>query len=295
MPSKKVIITAVNEIILKYKRPLTLRQIYYQLVSRNIIENKLNNYKSLSKILVEAKEKNLVPEDRIEDRGRTSYGGDGGFPDPDTFMIETTWNFKNAWENFTKPMWEDQGKYLEIWIEKDALSQLAYEAAAGYRVRVCVGKGYSSYTYIRAAVDRFIPMEEKECIILYFGDFDPSGLDITRDLGRRMNDYGADFVEVRRIALLQDQIARYNLPPAPVKMSDARAAAFISRYGTGVVELDALEPPVLQEMIEEAIEDEIDKATWQEKIKEIEDERKEVYSRIFELTKDWPGGRIGGP
>lgn len=288
MASKNEIINAVNEVIEQYNMPLTLRQIYYRLVSRNLIENKLNSYKSLSRILVEAREQGLVPEDMIEDRARTTHGGDGGYHDPESFIREKMTNLKQCWENYTKPFWDDQGRYLEVWVEKDALSRLVSEVADEYRVMTCVGRGYSSYTYVREAVNRFIPVQdEKECIILYFGDFDPSGLDITRDLGRRITDYGAPDVEIRRIALLPDQIRQYGLPPAPVKLSDARAASFIARHGNGVVELDALEPPVLQHMIREAIEGEIDATEWNRVVREIREERDRVKATVEELTKGW--------
>lgn len=288
MTSKYEIIEAVNEVIGQYNMPLTLRQIYYQLVSRNLIENKLSSYKSLSRILVEAREKGLVPEDMIEDRARTTYGGDGGYHDPESFISGHRSDFKACWENYTKPLWDTQDTYLEVWVEKDALSRLVSDIAGDYRVMTCVGRGYSSYTYVREAANRFIPIQdEKECIILYFGDFDPSGLDITRDLGRRITDYGAPGVEVRRIALLPEQIREYNLPPAPVKMSDARAVSFIARYGNGVVELDALEPPVLQQMIREAILREINIKEWKRVVQEIREEREQVKKEIENLTEGW--------
>lgn len=288
MAGKDEIINAVNDVIGQYNMPLTLRQIYYRLVSRNLIENKLNSYKGLSRILVEAREHGLVPEDMIEDRARATHGGDGGYHDPESFIREKVSDLKQCWETYTKPLWDDQGRYLEVWVEKDALSRLVSDVADEYRVMTCVGRGYSSYTYVREAVNRFIPIQdEKECIILYFGDFDPSGLDITRDLGRRITDYGAPDVEIRRIALLPDQIRQYDLPPAPVKMSDARAVSFIARYGNGVVELDALEPPTLQQMIRDAIEAEIDREEWNRVIREIREEREQVKVAIEGLTKGW--------
>lgn len=292
MASKNEIIEAVNDVIGQYNMPLTLRQIYYRLVSRNIIENKLNSYKALSRILVNAREQGQVPEDMIEDRARTTYGGDGGYPGPEVFIQEHVNDFRNCWENYTKPLWDTQDTYLEVWVEKDALSRLVSEVAGEYRVMTCVGRGYSSYTYVREAVNRFIPVQdEKECIILYFGDHDPSGLDITRDLGRRIADYGAPDVEVRRVALLPEQIRQYSLPPAPVKMSDARAASFVAKHGNGVVELDALEPPVLQEMISQAIIQEINTGEWNRTIQEIKEEREQVKKEIERLTEGYGRGR----
>jgi len=289
MSSKNDIIRAVNEILREYNMPLTLRQIYYRLVAMNLIENKLNSYKALSRMLVEAREKGLVPEHMIEDRARSTHGGDWGYRSPEQFVQGEVSDFKECWQRYTRPLWETQGSYIEVWVEKDALSRLVSDVADRFRVKTCVGRGYSSYTYVRDAVNRFKPMCEKVCTILYFGDHDPSGLDITRDLGRRMSDYGAPFVDIRRVALLPEQIERYDLPPAPVKMSDVRSAAFIKEHGTGVVELDAVEPKELQRMIHDAIRSEINIEEWNRVVNKIDVEQEQVRESISKIVEGFSG------
>jgi len=288
MTNKDAIIDAVNGVLRQYDTAMTLRQIYYRLVARNLIENNLNTYKSLSRILVKAREKGLVDDSRIEDRARSTIGGDYGANNPEEYLQSIKRNFRDCWNEYARPIWENQEEYIEVWVEKDALSRLVADVARKYRVRTCVCRGYPSYSFVKAAVDRFSEHDDKEGTILQLGDHDPSGTDIPRDIERRIHDYGAEWVDVRRIALVPIQIDKYNLPPAPAKQTDARTPAFVERYGNAVVELDALEPPVLQDIIDDAIRSCIDIQLWNDTAREIEREREEVKKTVAELTANWP-------
>lgn len=179
-----LIVKAVNEVFNTYSAKMTLRQVYYRLVSKLIIPNNINAYKGLSRHLVKARECGDVDWTRFEDRARTTHGGDWGYDDVDdtrAFVDGKLDDFKNCWEDITLTKWKGQDAYVEIWIEKDALSRLAQDAVRGLGVRVCPSKGYSSFTYIAETVSR-LRMISKPIHILYFGDFDPSGMDIERDL-----------------------------------------------------------------------------------------------------------------
>lgn len=274
------IVKAVREITSKYRTKMTLRQIYYRLVARNLIPNNLNSYKNLSRILVSAREKGEIAANIMEDRGRETHGGDYPEDTPEEFIRRRLGNLNGCWNYFSNTMWANQEEYLEVWVEKDALSRLVSSATEPYKVMTCVGRGYSSYTYVSDAVNRFIEKQDKSCTIIYVGDLDPSGLDITRDLGRRLSDYGADHVTVKRIALDHDQVDQYDLPPAPVKLTDARAEKYIAKHGKNVWELDALEPPVLQEIIKTEIASHIDADAWSESIEAIRSGREEIAEKI---------------
>jgi hypothetical protein len=281
--SNAEVVKQVKEIVAEYRTRMTLRQIYYRLVSRNSIPNNLNSYKNLSRILVGARERGEIPAHIMEDRGRSSVGGDFGYDNPVDFATRRLQSLEGCAADYTREMWANQDEYIEVWVEKDALSRLVSSACGGYRVKTCVGRGYSSYTYVSDAVDRFVERQDKACTVIYLGDFDPSGLDITRDLGRRLAEYGADHVKINRIALSKDQIKQFSLPPAPVKTSDARSEKFIEKHGKDVWELDALEPNVLQETIQREITKHIDGDAWAETRERIERERSEVSKTI----KQW--------
>lgn len=283
----KQIVPQVRSILGQYESRMTLRQIFYRLVSKQLIKNLENRYKGLSRMLVKARELGEIDWRRMEDRTRRTHGGD--FED----MKETGYCkreeelFRNAWKKFTLSQWKPQPKHLEVWLEKDALSGLVTDFANALQVKTCPTKGYSSYTYIREAVERLNEHKDKELIVLYLGDYDPSGDDITRDLGNRLRKYGAD-VTVELIALNLDQIQKYNLPPEIAKTTDPRYAKFVYKTGsTDTVELDALEPNVLQEIIETAIKSHIDMDLWQARIEERAQIRARLWEKFGKLVIEW--------
>jgi hypothetical protein len=286
--------TVVSEslaIFKQYNIAMTLRQLFYRLVSKHVFPNTLQSYKTLSKMLVKARERGEVPDRYLEDRTRTTIGGDGGFEDPESFIDAYTRWFKNSWERFTMPLWANQPKRIEVWVEKDALSRLCSDASEEYNVITCPSKGYSSYSYVKRAVSRIASdYDGKNVTVLYFGDYDPSGVDIERDLGDRLARYGADNVEVKRIALTIEQIQKYNLPPFPAKSSDPRLAKFMADTGgTDAVELDALEPPVLTDLIVEAIQNHMDKDLWAERLTEMADRKEELRKKFEGLRVEFEG------
>jgi len=289
----KTVVPEVNAILNQYNVRMTLRQIFYRLVSKHLIQNTLSQYKNLSRILVKARERGDVDWTRIEDRSRTTIGGDYGFNSAEHFLGGVEENFKQAWKRFTMPMWASQPNFLEVWVEKDALSALVSDVAEGFRVKTCPARGYSSFTYVKEGAERLDEYEDKEnIIILYLGDYDPSGLDITRDLEERLQDYGILDVDVERIALTLDQIRQYSLPPMMAKQKDPRYAKFVADTGgADAVELDALEPPILQDIITRAIQSKIDTDLWNERAKEIEETRERLREKFEKARIEWEQNR----
>lgn len=281
------LVREVNIVLNSYSGKMTLRQVYYRLVSKHIIPNTINEYKGLSRHLVKARERGRVPWYRIEDRGRTVSGGDYGYseaPDPKAHVKKKLQNvFRNSLISFQR--WLNQPERIEVWIEKEALSRLASKIADRYNVRVCPSKGYSSFTYIKQAVNRLNKYDEP-VTILYFGDYDPSGFDIERDMEERLRAYGAyNLKTVKRICLNREQIDRHELPPFPAKTSDVRYTKFVAETGSDdTVELDAIPPQILEEYIAEAIEDHIDSTIWDE-TEEAEEEANEAIKEVLESVR----------
>ena len=275
------IVDNVNEILLEYDMPLTLRQIYYRLVADFGFENTVNNYKGLSRKLVKAREQGDVDESRMEDRVRQTIGSDFGYSSPQDFLDTQIKRLEKISKHYSRPMWNDQDYYIEIWIEKDALSRIVSDEATKFNVLTAVARGYSSYTFIRDGVQRILENAvDKKPVILNFTDFDPSGLDMSRDLKDRLRRYGAVDVIVERIALTKTQVIDMQLPPAPSKKSDSRAKSFIEQYGDGVVELDAIKPNILQKIVRSSILEYIDIDRWNEKVELIGEERSDLKERI---------------
>lgn len=253
--------------------PLTLRQIYYQLVSKGYIENKRSEYIMLSKLVKWMRIDEMLPWNSLEDRSRT-VTRKRGFEDINEFVESEIDNFL---EGYTRCLVQGQDKYIEVWTEKDALLRIFEEVVWPYCIRAVVCRGYSSVTFISDFYNRAenAIMIGQSPLVLYFGDLDPSGVQMLEatieTLENELDLYGVVF---KRIALNPEQIEFYHLPydPTAAKMSDPRYKRYVEEYGTLAVELDSLHPRDLQEMIRSAIESEIDMDLFrkQQEIEEVD-------------------------
>ncbi len=281
------IVEASLEILQQYDTAITLRQLYYRLVSRLLIPNTVNSYKKLSRTMVKAREDGDVPINCLEDRSRRVLGrGDIGYDSAEEYLKIRLESLQDSWKGFTMPMWDDQLRNVLISLEKDALSRLVSRVANKYSVRTFPTRGYPSFSYVQE-MSRYITSRPggKHSIVLYYGDFDPSGVDIERDLAERLEKYGAKDFEVHRVALTLEQIRQYDLPPMPVKRSDARADSFLAEHGDRAVELDALDPNLLQSTVEQSIRQQIDAAKWNAKIKKINGLRDWIKVKLEDIEK----------
>jgi hypothetical protein len=247
------LLAQVKEIIESYDFALTLRQIYYQLVAKQIISNQKKNYMKLSRLCVIGRDEGILSEDAFADRLR-QVDKPNSWRDLTDFMGTV----KRA---YRKDKWEEQDAYLEIWTEKDALRGVITPVTYAYDVNLLIVRGQVSRTAIYESYERFAGKidEGKDCYLYYFGDFDPSGLSIYNSLTERIRNYGeaGEYINFKRIALTPEQIEEYSLPSDPGKKSDPNYKRFVSEYGDNVVELDSLPPDVLRELIRDCIEENI--------------------------------------
>lgn len=258
----------INEIIEEYNAQnyrMTLRQLYYQLVSRDIIPNKTEEYAKLSILLGKGRMAGFVDWDAIEDRIRRPY-----LP---YWVLDIPDAINDTIKQYRLDRQYNQDNYIEVWVEKDALSGVLKRVTSEYHVNLMVNRGYSSITAMHDAYNRFARAERmgQAGIILYLGDHDPSGVDMVRDISTRLTEFGVD-VDVQHIALTDEQIKKYNPPPNPTKVSDPRAKDYIAKYGNTSWEVDALRPEVLHQLVVSSIENNIDMDLFNEqKRKEQED------------------------
>ena len=248
------LISQCNTIIARYESAglrLTLRQLYYQLVSANVIPNVEKSYKNLGKTISEARLAGLVDWDAIEDRVRRP-SRPGEFSSLQALA-------RAALASWRLPRWADQPAYAELWVEKDALSGVLEPLSDEFHVTLMVNRGYSSQSAMYESAQRFIGRGEgKPCHLLYLGDHDPSGEDMVRDVRDRLEMFGVEDLTVTKIALTMDQVEHYNPPPNPAKMTDSRAEAYVAEHGNSSWEVDALPPDVLQQLIRTALEEIVD-------------------------------------
>ncbi len=238
-------------------RPLTLRQVYYQLVGKGYIKNNKSQYGMLSKLLKNARINGYIPWECIEDRSRSCHVLTG-WDNSRNYITDVTERFLT---DYKRDFLQTQEKYIEIWIEKDALSTLFTKAAGPYGVSVVVCRGFSSVSFLNEYKTRILEHSDKLPVMLYFGDFDPSGVEMLKAMEETLSDeLGVSNILFKRIALEVSDIIEYQLPHSPeaLKKSDTRAAKHIAQYGQLAVELDALRPDILEQKIRVAIENEID-------------------------------------
>lgn len=286
-PKYDEIVMASLEVFDQYDTAITLRQLYYRLVARLLIPNTINSYKRLSRVLVKAREQGDVPINCLEDRSRRILGkGDTGFYSAEEYLKRKLNSLQDSWKGFHMPMWDDQPRYVLISLEKDALSRLVSRIANNYSVRTFPTRGYPSFSYVQGMAKYMeTRLEGKHVVVLYYGDFDPSGIDIERDLEDRLARYGAKDFSVTRIALTADQIKQYNLPPMPVKRSDARAEGFMAEHGDKSVELDALDPNLFQKIVEKSIRSNINIRRWNRKIRKIKELQEWIKDKLDDIEK----------
>jgi len=288
----KVVVPLVNEILDEYDFKLTIRQIYYRLMSHpyNYFSVRDKKYHSLIQMLRRERENGTIDWHRIEDRHRSTHGGDDYFDSPDDFINVLKGTIRESWKGYIRTMWDDQNYKVELWIEKDAESSLAIQVADNYNVLVFTTKGPSSLTWVKLAVERLVEFANKEIVILHFGDHDPSGIMMSRDLQRRFSRYGAEegleHIRVKRIGLNMDQIDELNLiSSGKAKRTDPNFNAYIKEFGTDEVwEMDALPPDELKSIIVKSINKYVNnKERWNEKIKETSEEKVEVKKKVSEM------------
>ncbi len=254
-----IIIAQANKILEEYGEQgfdLTLRQLYYQFVSRDIIANSMREYKNLGSIINDARLAGLIDWDHIVDRTR-NLRGNNHWNSPNE-IIET------CARQFMIDKWADQPVRMEVWIEKDALIGVIERICRRLDIPHFSCRGYVSQSEIHEACkDRLIAYEEngQETIVIHLGDHDPSGIDMSRDIEDRFRIFGAK-TEVRRIALNMNQVRQYNPPPNPAKLTDSRVEGYIAAFGSESWELDALEPKVIGALIEKEIKRERDDDKW---------------------------------
>jgi len=265
------IVDQANEIIEEIEAggdTLSLRQLYYQFVSKAWLPNDDKEYKRLGGIINNARYAGLVDWTSITDRTRNVRGGDGADSDPKVVVQDLA---------FYAALWEGQPERVEVWVEKDALVDVVARAANPLRTPFFSCRGYTSASEVWAAAQRiegYLDEDDVEQVtILHLGDHDPSGIDMTRDITARLelfldgDSYNSSDLTVERIALNMPQVEQYNPPPNPAKITDSRAAGYISQYGTESWELDALPPRVLRALITERLRPHIDTDKWEERAK----------------------------
>ena len=274
------IIDQANNIIEEYQSQgysLTLRQLYYQFVAKDLIPNTERSYKNLGNIINKGRLAGLIDWSSIEDRTRFTRGN--------THWENPGHIVQACVNSFQLERWKEQDNYCEVWIEKDALRGVIEAVCDQWDVRYFSCRGYVSQSEMYSAAKRFMYKGQDHigsCYLLHLGDHDPSGIDMTRDIRDRLSLFGAD-LEVIRIALNMDQIEEHGPPPNPAKITDSRYIEYKNKYGAESWELDSLPPNVITKLIEKEILSRLDKKEWDNTVSREDEYKKE----LGEFADNW--------
>jgi len=272
-------IEQANEIIDEYQAQglsLTLRQLYYQFVARDLLPNTQNSYKSLGATISDARLAGLVDWNALVDRTRRCLSN--------SHWSSPGEGVRSLAAQYQIDKWMGQTYHVEVWVEKEALVGVFETICSELDVPWFACRGYVSQSAMWRAAQRLLDKENggKKTVILHFGDHDPSGLDMTRDIEDRLQLFRAN-TQVDRLALTPAQIQQYDPPPNPAKTSDSRFGNYRQEHGDESWELDALEPRVLRQLVERGVKQYRDDERWEKRCEEEEWERDELYNVADEL------------
>lgn len=249
---------------------LTVRQLYYQLVARDIIPNTERSYKNTVRLVNEARLAGLLDWDAIEDRTRG-------------FLRVPSWTsgkaiLESSAAQFHMDMWVDQPCRIYCIVEKEALAGVLQRVCSKYDIPLLAARGYPSASVLREFAKAELMSSTQRILILHLGDHDPSGIDMSRDLEERLRLLSRrSAFELIRVALTMDQIEDQGPPPNPAKTTDSRFAEYEALYGYESWELDALQPRFLTRLVEEHVLEVLDEGLWNARQGEINEIRRRIY------------------
>lgn len=228
--------------IVKAMRPMTVRQVFYRASVRGLVEKTEGGYAKVQTDLVLMRRAKVLPYGWLTDSTRLQRK-------PDTFnSIEDA--LAETARFYRKALWTDAEAYVEVWLEKDALSGVVVPVTAEFDVPLMVARGYASLSFLHEAAE-YIGNLKKPAFVYHLGDYDPSGVNAGEKIEETLRELAPDAeIHFERIAVTPEQISTWKLPSRPTKQTDSRAKGFAGES----VELDAIEPERLREIVRDAIE-----------------------------------------
>jgi hypothetical protein len=271
--------------------PMTVRGVYYKLVAAQVIENEPRSYNRVVRELTKAREQDFIPWDWIADPTRKPTIPYAWL---DTEQFLTAWK-EQTLRDYRRDILQSQDVALEVWVEKETLRHVIERGIGDYPITVVSCRGYPSTT---AKYDALMRMEKRaknldqQTMILYFGDHDPSGLDMPKSTGDWLHEQGAELRGFNRCAITLEQVKAYALIPnragdegvGAAKPGDTRYAQYVEQCGTDDAwELDAFDPGDLADLVQQHIEAELDVELVDHERRHA-DEDKKLLGRVREAV-----------
>jgi hypothetical protein len=265
--------------ILRQNQPITVRGAMYRGIGTLWEDSSEPNYKKCSRLILEMRRLGLIPYFWIVDGTRAwiKPSSWSGLPD-----------FAHAVaDSYRKNLWERQKDYIEVFVEKDAMSGVISPVTDEYDVRLNPIRGYGSETFLWSIAEEWKKIE-KPIQIYYLGDHDPSGLEIEADLKRRLSDFCGFVPHWERLAITETDFKSTDLLGFPVKKNASRAKwrPYVQRYGDRCVEVDAIPANEIRDRVKTAIEKHIDQREWKFLQDQEVREKADVLTLVRSLGKN---------
>src|SRR5262245_33306271 len=249
-------------------RPMTVRQVFYQATVRGIVEKLETGYNKVQTDLTLMRRDGALPYDWLTDNTRWQRK-----PRPYNSVEDA---LKETARFYRKDLWANAGTYVEIWLEKDALAGVIYPVTSMFDVPLMVARGYASLSFLYYAAE-YINDLDVPTYIYHLGDFDPSGVNAGEKIEETLRELAPDAdIIFERLAVTPEQITAWALPTRPTKPSDTRSKNFGSTIS---VELDAIDPNVLRNLVQETIEQHLPQDQFAI-LKAAEESEREIIARL---------------
>jgi hypothetical protein len=278
--STKVEVEARREALLEIieaGQPMTVRQVFYQATVRGLVEKAETGYSKVQTDLTVMRRSGDLPYFYLADNTRWQRK-------PRTFdgvaeALEHTARF------YRKSLWTNADCYVEIWLEKDALAGVVLPVTSMFDVPLMVARGYASLSFLHSAAEVINDLDVPT-FIYHCGDFDPSGVNAGEKIEETLREMAPDAdILFERIAVTREQIEEWDLPTRPTKTSDSRARGF----GEISVELDAIDPNQLRELVQTAIEEHLPAEEY-EVLKAAEASERELLTSLIRTATNGQAG-----
>jgi hypothetical protein len=252
--------------------PMTVRQVFYQLVTQGVIAKTENEYSStVGRLLVKMRRAGDIPFEWIADNTRW-------------MRKPTTWSSMNealqsVASHYRRALWDNQDAYVEVWTEKDAIAGVLMEVTRMWDVPLMVSRGFSSVTFLYSAAEN-IQYVGKPTYIYYFGDHDPSGVLVDPKIEAGLREFAPEAdIHFERVAVTRQQIEDFSLPTRPTKAGKTNKHA--KGFKGDSVEVDAIDPRMLQQIARACIEEHVDEEAYRV-LKIAEESEREIMLRLAE-------------
>jgi len=281
---KDALLKASLAIIAEEGGQVTLRHLFYRLVGQWLLDKTEAGYKRVGSYTKEWRHAGLMPYEALSDNTRWYYG--------DILSSSPEEAVANALRNYRCDIWHNWNTHKEIWTEKDAMVSILLDVANPLGVKVFSTRGYASIGSMANTAAPNISgylSQEKYVYIYYFGDHDPSGKDIDRAaksaIERHLKDNEIVNFHFERVAILPEDIEKYNLPTRPTKKTDSRAAKFEGES----VELDSMDMRIIKQRVHDCIMENLPDELMQEALAKERADKERIADFVKRLQS---GGHL---